>query len=60
MIITKQQLMDILGVKSDTLKQIEKRKTLEKRLNEKGYVLINKTKDGRNNIYEIEQLNNSK
>jgi len=60
MIITKQQLMDILGVKSDTLKQIEKRKTLENRLDEKGYVLINKTKDGRNNIYEVEQLNNSK
>jgi hypothetical protein len=58
--ITKQQLMEILGVKSDTLKQIEKRKTLEKRLDEKGYSLINKTKEGRNNIYEIEKINNSK
>ena len=45
--VTKQELMEILGVKLDTLKQIEKRKTLEKRLDEKGYVLINKTKEGR-------------
>jgi len=60
MTVTKQELMGILGVKSDTLKQIEKRKTLEKRLDEKGYVLINKTKEGRNNIYEIDKINDSK
>ena len=58
--VTKQELMGILGVKSDTLKQIEKRKTLEKRLDEKGYVLIDKTKEGRNSIYEINKINDSK
>lgn len=58
--VTKQELMGILGVKSDTLKQIEKRKTLEKRLDEKGYALINKTKEGRNNVYEIDKINDSK
>ena len=58
--VTKQELIGILGVKSDTLKQIEKRKTLEKRLDEKGYVLISKTKEGRNNIYEINKINDSK
>lgn len=58
--VNKQQLMEILGVTLNTLNQIEKRKTLEKRLDEKGYILINKTKDSKNNLYEIKKINDSK
>ena len=58
--INKKQLMDILGVKDRALTVIEQRNTLESRLDEKGYVLINKTKEGRSNTYEIEKINDSK
>jgi hypothetical protein len=58
--INKQQLMDILGVKTDALKQIEKRDTLGLRLDEKGYILVEKTKEGRNNVYEIDKINDTK
>jgi len=58
--INKKQLMDILGVKDRALTVIEQRNTLESRLDEKGYKLINKTKEGRSNTYEIEKINDSK
>ena len=58
--INKKQLMDILGVKDRALTVIEQRNTLESRLDEKGYKLISKTKEGRSNIYEIEKINDSK
>ena len=58
--INKQQLMEILGVKDSGLKSIENRDTLGKRLDEKGYKFIRKTKEGRNNIYEVEKINDNK
>ena len=51
-----EEICDLLEVSKDTLKAIIRRKTLEKRLLAKGYVLINKYKDGRNSVYELELL----
>lgn len=51
--VTKQDLMDILGVNREGLKSIEKRNTLEERLLEYGYILQNKFKQGRNTLYEV-------
>lgn len=52
--------MNILGVKTDALKQIEKRQQLYIRLQEKGYKLLDKIKEGRKVYYILEQENINK
>lgn len=53
--LTRTELMELLNVKSETLKQIEKRGQLPKRLDDKGYNFIEKAKEGRSNFYIIEK-----
>lgn len=53
MILNKKELMDILGVNINGLKSIEQRGQLKKRLSDKGYKLISKSKEGRNMMYEV-------
>lgn len=53
MIISKHELMDILGVNLEGLKAIEKRNTLNRRLEEIGIILENKKKEGRKVFYHI-------
>jgi hypothetical protein len=48
--VTKKQLTDILGVKTQGLKSIEQRQQLHLRLQEKGYKLLDKIKEGRKYI----------
>lgn len=48
------ELCEMLNVTKECLRAIIKRKKLEERLLEKGYRLINKYKQGRDNIYELE------
>ena len=65
--ITREELLEILGVTNNNLKTIIKRKQLYERLKQKGYIYIDKEKVGRNTLYilekyyktnEIESLNN--
>ena len=58
--LKKKELCDILGIQLEGLKSIEKRHQLNERLENKGYKLISKTKVGRNVIYNIEKVNESK
>lgn len=58
--VDKKGLCNILGVKNDALKVIERNGNLEKRLSDKGYNLIQKRKEGRKIYYEVEQVNESK
>lgn len=58
--VDRKGLCDILSVKERTLKDIEKEGKLQIRLKEKGYIFIAKLKEGRKNIYEIEQENEYK
>ncbi|MBY6778534.1 hypothetical protein FDC50_10155 [Clostridium botulinum] len=48
-------LMKILNINKNALKQIERRNTLGKRLNLKGYKLLAKDKMGLTNVYYIEE-----
>lgn len=54
--LTKQNLAEILCIKKDSIRVLENRNQLENKLKEKGYVLINKIKNGRSFIYEIIEL----
>lgn len=56
----KQQIMDILQVKKEGLKTIEKKQQLYERLKEKGYVLNKKVKEGRQVYYIIDKDNDYK
>jgi len=58
--LNKQQLMDMLGVQTAGLKSIEKRQQLHIRLEEKGYKLLDKLKEGRKVYYIVEQINEFK
>ncbi|MBW6410966.1 hypothetical protein [Clostridium weizhouense] len=58
--INNKELMDILGVNINNLKQIKKRGLLEQRLQDRGYKLLGQTKEGRQVYYELEQENNNK
>ncbi|OSA98118.1 UNVERIFIED_ORG: hypothetical protein B2H98_05355 [Clostridium botulinum] len=51
------KLKDILNVSINALKQLERRNTLEKRLNENGYTLLNRHIENNKFIYEIEKDN---
>lgn len=54
--LTRQQICDILGVTKSSLKKIENKGQLHKRLKEKGYDLVSKEKRGRNNYYVLEEI----
>ncbi|WP_252224996.1 MULTISPECIES: hypothetical protein [unclassified Clostridium] len=58
--IDKKELMSILGVKRAGLKAIEKRSTLDRRLEEKGYNFMDKVKEGRKVYYIIKKIPNFK
>ena len=55
--VTREDILDILGVTNNNLKQIIKRKQLEGRLKEKGYIYIDKEKIGRNTLYYAYKCN---
>ena len=49
-------ILEILGVKNDTLKTIKRKKQLETRLKEKGYLLLETFKQGRKTLYKIKEV----
>ncbi len=51
---SRNELKNILEVNLNALKQIERRKTLDKRLLEKGYKLIKKYKQNNKTMYELQ------
>lgn len=55
--LNREELMQILGVKNESLKWIIKSNKLKERLVEKGYRYINKIKDGRKSYYIVEVFN---
>ncbi|MGN2337896.1 hypothetical protein ACTFIN_07180 [Clostridium cagae] len=56
--LTRIELMEILNVKTSAMKKIEREEKLESRLNDKGYNLIEKKKDGTKNFYIVEKQSN--
>jgi hypothetical protein len=52
--VCRNELKAILNINLNALKQIERRKTLNKRLLEKGYILIDKYIESNKTIYELE------
>ena len=54
--VTTKEICDILNIKKESLKVIKKRGKLNKRLEEKGYFLKGEKKEGRSNIYYIENI----
>lgn len=53
--ITREKLLEILGVANNNLKSIIRKKQLYERLKEKGYTYIDKEKVGRNTLYILEK-----
>ena len=53
--LTRYELMEILGVKNEGLKTIEKNNKLQERLQDKGYEFVEKIKEGRSNYYIVKQ-----
>ncbi|WP_026887706.1 hypothetical protein [Clostridium beijerinckii] len=53
--VSRNELKSILEVNLNALKQIERRKTLDKRLLEKGYKLIRKYIQNNKTVYELQQ-----
>jgi len=51
--VSRNELKNILEVNLNALKQIERRKTLEKRLLERGYILLDKSIENKKTIYEL-------
>ncbi|CUU47045.1 hypothetical protein [Clostridium beijerinckii] len=51
--VCRNELKDLLDINLNALKQIERRNTLEKRLLEKGYILLNKSIENKKTIYEL-------
>lgn len=56
--VDRNKIKDILGVNLNTLKQIERRNSLDKRLNKIGYKLISKCKFKNKYIYDIRNIKN--
>ena len=54
--VERETILEILGIKNTALKQIIRKKQLETRLKEKGYILIETLKEGRNTIYKLEHF----
>ena len=52
--VERQTILEILGVKNDTLKTIIRKKQLKERLKEKGYILLDSFKEGRKTLYNLE------
>jgi len=52
--VSRNELKSILEVNLNALKQIERRYTLDNRLLEKGYILLNKYIEGNKTMYELE------
>lgn len=53
-------ILEILGVKNSALKQIIRKKQLETRLKEKGYLLLETFKKGKKTLYKIEEVSQDK
>lgn len=51
--VCRNELKDLLDINLNALKQIERRNTLEKRLLERGYILLNKSIENKKTIYEL-------
>ncbi|CUU45542.1 hypothetical protein CLBEIC_56010 [Clostridium beijerinckii] len=51
--VCRNELKDLLNINLNALKQIERRNTLEKRLLERGYILLNKSIENKKTIYEL-------
>ena len=58
--ITREKLLEILGVTNNTLKTIIRKKQLKERLNEKGYILLEEFKEGRKTLYKLEKCDSVK
>ena len=58
--VERETILEILGVKNTALKQIIRKKQLETRLKEKGYILIETLKEGRKTIYKLEKCDSVK
>lgn len=56
--LTRNELMEILGVKTSAMKKIESNGSLEERLSDKGYKFIEKKKEGVKNFYIVEKESN--
>ena len=54
--VERDTILEILGVKNDTLKTIIRKKQLETRLKEKGYLLLETFKQGRKTLYKIKEV----
>lgn len=57
--INRNELMEILQVSNSALKTIVYEKKLKRRLNKKGYELLDIYKEGRKTFYIVEKVNNS-
>ena len=55
LIVERCTILEILGVKNDTLKTIIRKKQLETRLKEKGYILLETFKQGRKTFYKLKE-----
>ncbi|NRT90045.1 hypothetical protein B0H41_003724 [Clostridium beijerinckii] len=51
--VCRNELKDLLNINLNALKQIERRNTLEKRLLERGYILLDKSIENKKTIYEL-------
>lgn len=60
MICTRKQLAELLNTSVDSIRMMEKRKTLENNLKKHGYTLINKTKKGKTILYNLEDISEEK
>lgn len=58
--LTRNEVMDILNVKTSAMKKIEREDKLEARLSDKGYKLIEKKKEGTKNFYVVEKQSNTR
>ena len=58
--VDKEYICNLLNIKQRTLKTIEAENKLNERLEQKGYNLIEKIKEGRKVYYIIEQYNSNK
>ena len=56
MIYDRKQLAELLNTSKDNIKKLEKRKTLDKKLQNKGYKLIKVIKVKNKSNYEVEKL----
>lgn len=54
-----EEICELLEVSKEGLKSIIKRKKLEDRLLAKGYILVDKYKDGRDNVYELKLIDDT-